>query len=180
MPFYDPPRHESPLLALGFSEFTAAILSGIPLGIARRALDELEALAPTKRRPNRETTIAEDPYAQLQVGRAEGALLSARAFVVDAFGDSVGQRPHDGRPDTRAARPDAPVDAAGDGRESPGRRHRVRDRPDASAVFDDNPIGRCWRDLHTARQHVVFSGYRTMEYARTRFEVPPPVRSRAA
>ena len=77
MPFYDPPRHESPLLALGFSEFTAAILSGIPLGIARRALDELEALAPTKRRPNRETTIAEDPYAQLQVGRAEGALLSA-------------------------------------------------------------------------------------------------------
>ena len=35
MPFYDPPRHESALLALGFSEFTAAILSGIPLGIQR-------------------------------------------------------------------------------------------------------------------------------------------------
>ena len=51
MPFYDPPRHESPLLALGFSEFTAVLLSGFPLGVARRALDELIALAPTKRRP---------------------------------------------------------------------------------------------------------------------------------
>ena len=179
MPFYDPPRHESALLALGFSEFTAAILSGIPLGIARRALDELEAFAPTKRRPNRETTIAEDAHAQFQVGRAEGALLSARAFVIDSFGDAWDHVRTTGAPTpeqqgrmllSMQQAMDASLRAVDVAYEFTG----------ASAVFDDNPIGRCWRDLHTARQHVVFSGYRTSEYARTRFEVQSPVHSRAA
>jgi alkylation response protein AidB-like acyl-CoA dehydrogenase len=62
------------------------MLAGVPLGIARRALDEFTAFAPAKFRPPGPGPIAEDGDVQLVLTRAEGRLRSARAFVFEALG----------------------------------------------------------------------------------------------
>lgn len=175
MPFHDRPRHPSDLLELGFSAFTAVLLAGFPLGVARRALDEVVALAPTKRRPYQDGTVAEDRHAQREIGRAEAALLSARAFVDDAFGrawDTI-----------RAAGTSTPaqrstillatqhaMEAAVDATDVA---HRLAG---STAVAEDHPLARCHRDILTARQHVVFSGERYAEYARSASGSPPDQR----
>jgi alkylation response protein AidB-like acyl-CoA dehydrogenase len=170
MPFHDPPRHRSDLLELGFSAFTAVLLSGFPLGVARRALDEVESLAPTKRRPHLEGTVADDRQAQLAIGRAEARLQSARAFVHDAFGRAWDTIAAEGT-STPAERgtillaTQHAMEAAVHGVDVA---HRLAG---STAVADDHPLARCHRDILTARQHVVFSGERFAEYARERFGV---------
>ena len=44
----------------------------------------------------------------------------------------------------------------------------------SSAVYDSHPIGRCFRDIRAARQHIVFSGGRFADYARGLFAAPQP------
>ena len=83
----DPPRHDGPLWRLPAFALLNFLIAGFPLGIARRALDEFAALAPTKRRGSSATTVAEDGYTQYEFGRCEAAVRSARAFVFDMVGD---------------------------------------------------------------------------------------------
>jgi indole-3-acetate monooxygenase len=87
-PMLDPPRHEGALFDLGFFPLLVTLMSGFPLGVARRALDELVALAPTKRRGASPITLAEDPHVQYEVGRAEATLQSAKVLVSDALGEA--------------------------------------------------------------------------------------------
>src|SRR3954464_7512355 len=49
-PMLDEPADTGPLARLGFFSLLTVLMSGFPLGVARRALDELGRLAPTKRR----------------------------------------------------------------------------------------------------------------------------------
>jgi alkylation response protein AidB-like acyl-CoA dehydrogenase len=175
---FDPPPHEGPLLELGFRGLTASLLTGLPLGVARRALDEVLAAAPRKRRPNHDETVAENAHAQLQIGRAEGALQSARALAVEAFGSAWATILAEGTSTalqrsrlllaTQQAMEAAlfAVDVA----------HRL---VGSSAVYQDDPIGRCFRDLHVARQHIIFSGDLLAEYARDRMADGQAVGERA-
>ena len=57
-------------------------MSGFPLGVARRALDELAQLAPTKRRGTSTVPIADNSKVQYDIGGADAALLAARAFLL--------------------------------------------------------------------------------------------------
>src|SRR5262245_15000804 len=56
----DPARHDGPLWRLPAFALLNVLIAGFPLGVARRALDEFAALAPTKRRGSSPTTVAED------------------------------------------------------------------------------------------------------------------------
>ena len=87
-PMLDPARQDGPLWQLGFFPLLSVLMSGFPLGVARRALDELTQLAPTKRRGASRSTIAEDPRVQFDVGRAEAALQSAKTFVHHTIEDA--------------------------------------------------------------------------------------------
>lgn len=165
----DPPRHRGRLLELGFDGLTAAILAGFPLGVARRALDELIALAPAKRRGAEAQVVAADHHAQMRLGQAEGVLGSARAFVLDAVSDAWRSIGHDGACSAEQRR-----------RIGLAARHAMRaavaaveltsDLAGAAVAYEDHPIGRCVRDLAVARQHVMFSGDGFAEYARSRFD----------
>ena len=43
----------------------------------------------------------------------------------------------------------------------------------SSTVLEDDPIGRCFRDLHAARQHVMFSGELFAEFGRDQLGIEP-------
>jgi hypothetical protein len=41
---------------------------------------------------------------------------------------------------------------------------------EASVVYDDHPLRRCFRDLRTARQHIAFNPDNFGSFARSRFD----------
>ena len=168
-PMLDPARQDGPLWQLGFFPLLSVLMSGFPLGVGRRALDELTQLAPTKRRGASRTTVAEDPRAQFDLGRAEAALQSSRTFVHHTLEDAwttieaggsvtpaqLGRITLAGQQAMHAAitAVDLAFGYAG-----------------AGAVYAGHPLERCFRDIHTANQHIAFSGEAFNAYARARFE----------
>jgi alkylation response protein AidB-like acyl-CoA dehydrogenase len=178
MPMFDPPRHGGPLLDLGFRALTAVLLVGFPLGVARRALDEVACRAPSKRRWNPQLTVAEDTVAQRSLGGAEAALQSARAFVFEAFGEAGASIEATGSPtvEQRSRMLLATQHAMEAALGAVEIAYRLLG---AGAVQEADAVGRCFRDIQTARQHVMFSGELFAEYGRARFGVAEPAGSRA-
>jgi len=167
MPIFDTAPHAGPWWRLPFFCMARTFMVGFPLGVARRALDELEALAPTKRRGVAATTVAEDRVAQVEVARAEGGLQAARAFVFDALDEAWS-----------AASEGSPVPASIDDRVKLATQQAMRAAVDAvdtayrlggaGAVYDSHPLQRCFRDIHAANQHIIFSDENWAEYGRSR------------
>jgi alkylation response protein AidB-like acyl-CoA dehydrogenase len=170
MPVIDIAPHDGPLWRLPFFALARTIMIGFPLGVARRALDEIEALAPTKRRPMSPITLAEDPVARVEIAQAEAGLQAARAFVFDALdeiwsvalsGDRPGER-YDQRvklASQQAMR--SAVDAVDCAFHLGG----------AGAVYETQPLQRCFRDVHAANQHIIFSNANWADYGRYAFAV---------
>jgi alkylation response protein AidB-like acyl-CoA dehydrogenase len=155
-PLFEPARHAGPLWLLPFYSLAGIPFSAFALGVGRRALDEFSALAPVKRRAGGPQTVAEDPHTLLTIARAEAGLQAARSFVLDAIGElwetacggappSLQQRTRlqlavQHAMDSAVAAVDAVFPLCG-----------------ADAIYSDRPLQRCFRDLHTAKQHIYFS-----------------------
>lgn len=171
--FFEPARHDGPLWRFPFFTLAGTFLVSFPLGVARRALDEFASLAPTKIRGPGPGSIAEDGDVQVALTRAEGGLQSARALVFDALGamwDTAldGDVPTDEQrarfllANQQAMR--AAVDAV----------DTVFGLAGASALQAGSPIGRCFRDIHAAAQHLYFSPVASKRYAKTRLDIDQP------
>jgi len=148
-PIFDRATHDGPLWKFPFFVVLATFMSGFPLGVGRRALDELAALAPTKSRGASNGTVAENPHAQFEYGRAEAGLQAARLLVFDALGDAWDSAQ---RGDPTSPRQHARVQLA-----MQNAKHAALTAVDtafslagAGAVYTDHPLQRCFRDLHTA------------------------------
>jgi len=145
------PVVDAPLYRFPFLSALALGVSAVALGLARRAFDELVALAGDKRPVQSSRTLAERPVVQADVARAEAAFRSARAFV-DAEVERVWGVALDGeltdrdRRDLRLAATNATLQAkvAVD---------LMYDAAGGSAVYRTNPLERVFRDLHVATQH---------------------------
>jgi alkylation response protein AidB-like acyl-CoA dehydrogenase len=82
----DRPKRPEPLYA--YHGFFFANVPGIPLGLARAALDEAREVAETKRSfPSLEPLVT-DAQVQADFGDAEATLGAARAYVFDSIGDA--------------------------------------------------------------------------------------------
>jgi len=169
-PMFEPARHDGPLWRLPFFTLVGVTMAGFPLGVARRAIDELVAIASTKVRPPGPNPIGHDDDVQVAIADAEGALQAARAFVFDALGamwDSAlaGDVPSDER---RA-------------RFLLANQHAMRVAVDTvdtamrfggmSALRPEHPLQRCLRDIHAADQHIYFSQAATKRYAKSRLGI---------
>ncbi|MGH3692806.1 MAG: acyl-CoA dehydrogenase family protein [Pseudonocardiaceae bacterium] len=174
-PLESQPRHDGPLWRFPLFANLSVTLVGFPLGVARRALDEFSELARTKIRGPERLRIADDRYAQVQLAIAEGALQSARAFAFDVIGQawdtacagdplSLDQRAQLQLAAHQAAR--AAV-AAVDG---------VFRLAGAGAVYADQPIQRCFRDLHTLDTHTFLSADVVTRYAKHRLGIAQPAK----
>ncbi|OBG57565.1 MULTISPECIES: acyl-CoA dehydrogenase family protein [unclassified Mycobacterium] len=172
-PFFEPARRDGPLWRLPFFTLVGVGLVGVPLGIARRALDEFADLAPTKARAGTFEPLAADPAAQVEFARADAGLKSARAFVLDEAG-ALWETARAGDPPPLQQRAGFQLAAQQAMRAA---RHAVDTAfglAGAGAVHAGHPLQRCFRDLHTAGQHVYFSPAALKRYAGTRFGIAQP------
>jgi alkylation response protein AidB-like acyl-CoA dehydrogenase len=80
------PQRGGAMYRIGANGLTCVAHSGFALGVGRRALDEIGAIARSKRRPGRPTLI-DDPLFQYDYAKAEAALAAARSFVRSALTD---------------------------------------------------------------------------------------------
>ena len=167
-PMLDRAVQDGPLWRFGFFPLLSVLMSGFPLGVARRALDELAHLAPTKRRGASSSPVADDPHLQYELGRVEAALQGARSLAIDALGDAWNT--------ATAGSPLTPRQESRIGLASQHAMHAAVDAVDlaftsagAGAVYTGHPLERCFRDIHTANQHIAFSGEGFRSYARRRF-----------
>ncbi len=152
----------------------AAGVAACCLGIARRANDEVLALAREKKPSMSNRTLAEHIPAQLDVGRAEAMLSGGRAFLfeeVERGWDTVlrGERmPAEQRARIRLAAVHAAVEAT-----------RAVDRAYATgggtAVFESSPLQRCFRDIHTAMAHAMLGDRFITSWSRVAMGLEPGV-----
>ena len=153
--FADEPLRGGVTHRLGVMTITAAGHAGFALGVARRALDEIAALASTKTRMG-EVRLGDQQSFQVGYARAEAKVRAARAFIVEAFGAAeasvraTGEQPPRARHLARLATTwgtEACAEAVewayresgSDGLRLPG------------------VLGRCFRDIHAGTQHLFVS-----------------------
>jgi alkylation response protein AidB-like acyl-CoA dehydrogenase len=150
----EPPRETGPLYRFNVWSLLALGVAAVPLGVARRALEELLALASEKVPTGSRRTAAQRGVIQRQVAEAEAAIASSRSFFYEAAnaawqtacrGDelSLVERAHLRLAATNAAhRCAAAVDLlyhAGGG----------------SSVYEASFLQKAFRDVHVITQHMV-------------------------
>ncbi|WP_374022763.1 acyl-CoA dehydrogenase family protein [Mycobacterium sp. HNNTM2301] len=172
-PFFRSARQDGALWRLPFFTLVGVGLVGVPLGIARRALDEFRELAVTKTRAGTFEPLAQDPAAQVEFARAEAGLRSARAFVLDEAG-GLWETARAGDPPSRQQRASFQLAAQQAMRAARQAVDTAFGLTGAGAVQAGHPLQRCFRDLHTAGQHVYFSPAALKRYAGTRLGIAEP------
>ena len=150
------PTIDSPIARFPNYNLLAAGIAAAALGIARRAVDEILDLAQGKRPIYSSRTLAQSPIAQVDIARAEAAVSSATAFLLDELSvawdaaASSGHIPVEQRIRTRIACTNA-------AQESARAVDLAYNQGGGSSVFSGNVLQRCFRDVHTATQHVMVS-----------------------
>jgi alkylation response protein AidB-like acyl-CoA dehydrogenase len=124
---------------------------GVPLGIARAAIDDLTEMAQSKKPIGATQPLREHVTIQIEVGRAEATLRSARAFVFEALhelweaGRNREVTTHD-RVLARIAGSHAAAAAV-----------QVVDMMFAAGggggIYERGRLARCWRDAHAMSHH---------------------------
>ncbi len=172
-PFFERPRHDGPLWRIPLVTLAATFLAAVPLGVARPALDEFAALAVGKLRGPAPHPVSHDGEAQCQLARAEGTLASARAWLYDTIGQIWATACSGDEPslEQRAQALLAASQAVRAATEAVGRVFRLAG---AGAVYTQHPLQRCFRDVHVAGQHILFSSGREQAYAKVRLGIDQP------
>lgn len=154
--FRDPPVESGPLYAIPTIALFATVLAAVPLGIARHAIDIVRDLARTKITSRSRRSLNEDATMQANLGIAEAALRSARAFLYETLentweavsaGQELGieQRAMLWLASTHtatAAKQAAELMFSAGGSASP---------------YASAGVERCLRDIHAAGQHVTLA-----------------------
>jgi indole-3-acetate monooxygenase len=148
------PRHEDGVLfRYPFMSLTELSVASVALGIARRGLDEWAAIAREKTPLFSTTPMAEQAFATIRFAEATIAHASARAFWWEQLAESWNTVVSGGAlNDASMAR--VRVAAFHAASASARAIDVLRDAAGMSALFMDSDLGRCWRDVHAASQHV--------------------------
>jgi alkylation response protein AidB-like acyl-CoA dehydrogenase len=152
------PQRGGPLFRLGMPAFTADEHAAFSLGVGRRALDLVIEMAQSKKRGHGAAAalIGDRPVFQRFIGEADLRLRAARALVIEV-NEKAWQEACAGRPlqpqlhtELRAAgvlATEVAVDIAGQALRYGG----------GSALFLENMLQRCFRDVVASSQHLAVS-----------------------
>ena len=149
---------ESPLrggaqFRIGIMPMTSAGHAGWALGVCRRALEEIAALAKVKQRMGAAEVLAAQQLFQKEFGEQSAQFRAARAYVLSAFGAIQSAAEADGT---------AGLDLKADVRVATT--HATRVAADViswcyrlgggDALRDGHPLQRCMRDILAGTQHI--------------------------
>ena len=148
----DGPRVNAPLYRFPVFGFFALSIAAAALGNARGAIDELLELAGVKVGLGSSRTLAERPATQAAVGEAEAALRAARAFYYEAIEQAWEAAQHDA-PVSESLRLGLRLAATHAVRSSAEVARAMYDLGGGSAIYEDSPLQRRFRDAHTATAH---------------------------
>lgn len=133
-----------------------ATLAAVAIGIARRATEELSALAQTKPAMMSITPLRETARVQTEVARAHGRIDSARAHLEHVAGAIFARVAGGEKPAT--------IDLArlrlaylGATEQAVEAVDRMHDCAGMTAVASGNVLDRCFRDVHVLTQHLAIS-----------------------
>lgn len=164
------PRPE-PLYQLG-SLFVWKI-GGVPLGIARGAINDVLAIAATKRTLGNTAAIQESQWLHLAVARAEWKYRQARTFYYEALGDLWaslvrGEKP---TPEQAVQVHLSVIGAIENCTEVVDAMYRAAG---SASLYARHTLDRRLRDIHTAGQHTTFALDRVADDGKALLGLPTP------
>ncbi len=146
------PRRGGAMYRIGIMPTVCAGHAAWALGVARRALDEINSLARGRTRMGMETTIAARPTFQKDYIRAECRLRAARLLVIEVFSEilEVAESGRELSIEERATMRSAATYATEAAKDAADFAHLAAG---TTAVVSGNALERCFRDMHTGTQH---------------------------
>jgi alkylation response protein AidB-like acyl-CoA dehydrogenase len=149
---FDGPILDRPLYRFPVFGFFALSIGAAALGNARAAIDDLVELACAKRGLGSTRTLAERPATQAAVATAESALSAARALYYQAI-ETAWQDSQDGDGVSVEARNRLRLAATHAVRTSADVVRDMYDLAGGTAIYDNSPLQRRFRDAYTATAH---------------------------
>ena len=146
-PLVDRPVYRFPVFG-----FFALSIAAAAIGNARAAIDDLVELAVGKVGQGSSRTLAERSPTQATVAAAEGSLRAARAYVADAI-EAAWQAAQASEPVSIERRTDLRLAATHATRTAAEVVRSMYDLGGGSAIYDDSPLQRRFRDAYTATAH---------------------------
>jgi alkylation response protein AidB-like acyl-CoA dehydrogenase len=149
---FDGPTLDRPLYRFPVFGFFALSIAAAALGNARAAIDALVELAAGKVGLGSSRTLAERAPTQAAVAAAESSLSAARALYYEAI-EAAWQDSQLDEPVSLARRNELRLAATHAVRNSADVARSMFDLAGGSAIYDDSPLQRHFRDAHTATAH---------------------------
>ena len=146
-------RSKAPLYIFPTTLVYASCFSGVALGIARGAVDDLIDIARTKTQRSARSSMRESPVFQTQVAQLEAQLSSARAYqqsVLERVSNTVFQT-YDLQQSDRAEIRLATTYAINQATEVVQQVYKLAG---SSAIFENAPFERRFRDMHAVSQQM--------------------------
>ena len=152
-------------------QFVGGLVS-VVLGTARHALDALNEIAQAKVPAAARSTLRERPLAQIQFAQAEGLLHAARAYFYSC-NDEIWRKGEAGESFNIQDRAHARLAVVTAAKLAVQAVDLVADAAGMNSALTSSPIERCWRDVHTATQHVLMNTSRFEVVGRVLFGLDP-------
>jgi indole-3-acetate monooxygenase len=152
-------------------QFVGGLVS-VVLGTARHALDTLIEIAQAKVPAATRATLRERPIAQIQFAQAEGLLQAARAYFYSC-NDEIWRKGEAGESFSIQDRAHARLAVVTAAKLAVQAVDLVADAAGMNSAQTSCPIERCWRDVHTATQHVLMNTSRFEVVGRVLFGLDP-------
>ncbi len=134
----------------------AGELAAVVLGTARHAIDTLNEIAQAKVPVATQALLRERPLAQIQFAQSEGLLNAARAYFYQC-NDEVWRKGAAGESFTVKDFAHVRLGVVTAVKLALQAVDLVADAAGMSSAQTSCPIERCWRDVHTASQHVLLN-----------------------
>jgi alkylation response protein AidB-like acyl-CoA dehydrogenase len=161
-----------PLASIPLQLQLAGGLVSVVLGTARHALDTLNEIAQAKVPAATRATLRERPIAQIQFAQAEGLLRAARAYFYNC-NDEIWRKGEAGESFSIQDRAHARLAVVTAAKLAVQAVDLVADAAGMNSAQTSCPIERCWRDVHTASQHVLMNTARFEVVGRVLFGLDP-------
>jgi alkylation response protein AidB-like acyl-CoA dehydrogenase len=146
---FDAPTYRFPVLP-----FLALTIAPIPLGIARRAIDELIELAGGKTPMGSVNKLRDRALVQYEIAKAEAILRSARAWLYELT-EQMWEKSVRGDEHTMKERAMLRMACAHAALESARAVDIAFTLGGGSSIYDGNILQRCLRDVHVTTQHIM-------------------------